>query len=186
MGSDELISNLDEIGGCRGMSREKQNNTPTNTPTQNQFTNSELKQIEEMAKVLCKDCERADPPCDLAKSGRMCDSVGEQAEALYNAGYRKIPTTDWLTKGISEEQIKKEKQEAFEEIAEQLGYRKQEWISVDERLPERNGRYLTRCNIEGQSLVCILYYSKVGGFNEGTITHWMPLPEAPKMKGGAE
>ena len=62
------------------------------------------------------------------------------------------------------------------------GYRKQEWISVDERLPERNGRYLTHCNIEGQSLVCILYYCKVGVFNEGTVTHWMPLPEAPKMK----
>ena len=73
-------------------------------------------------------------------------------------------------------------------VAEHLynaGYRKQsEWISVDERLPERNGRYLTHCNIEGQSLVCILYYSKVGGFNEGAVTHWMPLPEAPKMKGG--
>lgn len=66
------------------------------------------------------------------------------------------------------------------------GYRKQEWISVDEALPERNGRYLTHCNIEGQSLVCILHYCKVGEFNEGTITHWMPLPDAPKMKGGAE
>lgn len=66
------------------------------------------------------------------------------------------------------------------------GYRKQsEWISVEERLPERNGRYLTHCDIEGQSLVCILHYCKVGGFNEGTVTHWMPLPEPPKMKGGA-
>ena len=65
------------------------------------------------------------------------------------------------------------------------GYRKQSgWISVDERLPERNGRYLTHCNIENQSLVCVLYYCKIGGFNEGTVTHWMPLPEAPK--GGAE
>lgn len=65
-----------------------------------------------------------------------------------------------------------------------MGYRKQEWISVEERLPERNGRYLTHCKIEGQSLVCILYYCKVGGFNEGMVTHWMPLPEPPKMKGG--
>lgn len=58
------------------------------------------------------------------------------------------------------------------------------WISVDERLPERNGRYLTHCNIEGQSLVCVLYYNKIGGFNEGTVTHWMPLPEAPKESEG--
>lgn len=54
------------------------------------------------------------------------------------------------------------------------------WISIDERLPERNGRYLTHCNIEGQSLVCVLYYSRIGSFNEGTVTHWMPLPEPPK------
>ena len=66
------------------------------------------------------------------------------------------------------------------------GYRKQKWISVEERLPERNGRYLTHCDVEGQTLVCILYCCKVGGFNEGTVTHWMPLPEPPKMKGGAE
>ncbi len=57
---------------------------------------------------------------------------------------------------------------------------KQEWISVADRLPERNGRYLTHCNIEGQSLVCVLYYSKIGSFNEGTVTHWMPLPKVPK------
>ena len=72
-------------------------------------------------------------------------------------------------------------------IAERLynaGYRKQEWISVEERLPDRNGRYLTHCNVEGQSLVCILYFCKVGGFDEGTVTHWMSLPEAPEMKGG--
>ena len=54
------------------------------------------------------------------------------------------------------------------------------WISVEDRLPERNGRYLTHCNIEGQSLVCVLYYSEIGSFNEGTVTHWMPLPEPPK------
>ena len=63
------------------------------------------------------------------------------------------------------------------------GYNADKWISAEDRLPERNGRYLTHCLIEGQSLVCVLYYLKVGGFNESTVTHWMPLPEAPKMKG---
>ena len=58
------------------------------------------------------------------------------------------------------------------------------WISVAERLPERNGRYLTHCLIEGQSLICILYYCKVGGFNESTVTHWMLLPEPPKESEG--
>ena len=48
------------------------------------------KQIEEMAKMLCEDCARAVAPCSLNRTGRMCISVQEQAEALYNAGYRKI------------------------------------------------------------------------------------------------
>lgn len=55
-----------------------------------------------------------------------------------------------------------------------------EWISVEERLPERNGRYLTHCNVEGQSLVCILYCCNVDGFNESEVTHWMSLPQPPK------
>ena len=66
------------------------------------------------------------------------------------------------------------------------GYRKQEWISINDKLPERNGRYLTHCCVGGRSLVCILYYNKYYGFDEDTVTHWMPLPEPPKMKGGVE
>ena len=50
---------------------------------------SKEKQIEEMAKVLCEDCARDTSPCVLTKTARMCESVKEQAEALYNAGYRK-------------------------------------------------------------------------------------------------
>ena len=61
------------------MSREKQN-TPTNTPTQNQFTNSELKQIEEMARTFCGGCDRC-------LHGNCTDWYN--AEAAYNADYRK-------------------------------------------------------------------------------------------------
>ena len=50
---------------------------------------SKDKHIEEMAKVLCKDCARDALPCSLTITGIMCDAVMEQAEALYNAGYRK-------------------------------------------------------------------------------------------------
>ena len=77
----------------------------------------------------------------------------------------------------------------------EAGYRKQEWISVDERLPEENGRYLVYVSIrhlvfEGLTMVVIVGYNKTNGFDvvigEETVTHWMPLPEPPKMKGGAE
>lgn len=82
----------------------------------------------------------------------------------------------------------------LENIAIELynaGYRKQEWISVDERLP-----------MYGE-IVLVSAINKITGKHEwfylasydrerkwwngaliGKVTHWMPLPEAPK--GGAE
>ena len=60
------------------------------------------------------------------------------------------------------------------------------WISVKDRLPEHDGRYL--CNVKsfsfkGSFYITMLKYDK-GGFIEGRIytddvTHWMPLPEPP-------
>ena len=61
------------------------------------------------------------------------------------------------------------------------------WIPVTERLPEEDGYYL--CNVRsfafcGSFYTAMLKYDK-GGFIEGHIytddvTHWMPLPPAPK------
>ena len=91
-----------------------------------------------------------------------------------------------------------------------LGYQKQEWISVGERLPEPNVLVLAildepclRLNFPFEEHVLILLRERlpysVGIVEEwrrpfssetinydGRVTHWMPLPEAPKMKGGAE
>ena len=108
---------------------------------------------------------------------------------------------------------------------------KQEWISVEERLPESGVHCILCCDmkrIDGthSQYVCdgylaerwkILahyadddcateyneeddeYYLKAGWYEviknwddynsiviDDTVTHWMPLPEAPKVKGGAE
>ena len=118
---------------------------------------SKEKHIEETAKDICRICrdytlcEKEFKPCVLAK---------REAEALYNANYRK-----------------------------------QEWISVDERLPEENGRYLVCVDIshlafENLTIIAVMEYGKDHGFylydETETVTHWMPLPEAPKMKGGAK
>ena len=77
------------------------------------------------------------------------------------------------------------------------GYHKSEWISVEERLPsedeqrdeyeelvpflvvERDTKYPYRAFYDGNEWGDGLM--KIRG-----ITHWMPLPEPPKMKGGAE
>lgn len=61
-----------------------------------------------------------------------------------------------------------------------------EWISVDERLPESEGKYLV-CTSNGNIGVgnFINYYGtgKHLCFDTWAVTHWMPLPEPPKMKG---
>lgn len=69
-----------------------------------------------------------------------------------------------------------------------IGCRKQrEWIRVEERLPDREGKYLV-CTTNGNIGVgnFIDYYGKGTRlrFDCWAVTHWMPLPEAPK--GGAE
>jgi hypothetical protein len=114
------------------------------------------KQIEEMAKVMCKyyNTEK----CTQCGEYPYC-SIGQQAEDLYNAGYRK-----------------------------QSG-----WISVEDRLPEESGEYLvfgrTFGNKKPQIWICecISIGSVMGWCNNAknpVVEAWMPLPEAPKMKGG--
>lgn len=82
-------------------------------------------------------------------------------------------------------------------VLRHAGYRKQEWISVDERLPEESGIYLVVSNL-GNRLI-LDYSARHKLFNSFdsysteqakgfaiAVTHWMPLPEAPKMKGGTK
>ena len=63
------------------------------------------------------------------------------------------------------------------------GYRKQsEWISVEERLPEREGYYLTS-TIKGVIMIGAFFGYYASGDRpqfKYDVTHWMPLPEAPK------
>lgn len=72
------------------------------------------------------------------------------------------------------------------------------WIPVTERLPEKNGNYIVTACDEGCSYGEGIWYSTVvvvaeyynGAWTwyegsaeydlEGIVTHWMPLPEAPK------
>lgn len=85
------------------------------------------------------------------------------------------------------------------------GFRKQSgWISVEERLPDidpfgkgryggaRSVRVLCACEQkDGRTFVKEGYYEPCGNGNIvwripgsiDSVTHWMPLPEPPKMKG---
>ena len=66
---------------------------------------------------------------------------------------------------------------------------KQEWISVEDRLPDENVRVLVWLQDDAKPFTHIdtdrrLHGKWVRWVTD--ITHWMQLPEPPKMKGGAE
>lgn len=66
------------------------------------------------------------------------------------------------------------------------GYRKQEWISVEDRLPTwKDGKVLIYTT-HGISIAQRTTSERWQGdlAKPKWITHWMPLPEPPKMKGG--
>jgi hypothetical protein len=120
---------------------------------------SKEKQIEEMALELCR-------PRNIVKMihHRTCDNcdtsscdIYELCVDLYNADYRK----------------------------------QSEWISVEERLPQVSSKYICalkdkRGNIwtvpADWSLEMKTWFGEFGEL-KNIVTHWMPLPEAPK--GGA-
>jgi hypothetical protein len=78
-------------------------------------------------------------------------------------------------------------------IAERLydaDCRKQsEWISVEERLPKELTHVII-CDEDGTVGEAFCYkegrFEWIDSEEIAFVTHWMPLPEAPKMKGGAE
>lgn len=60
------------------------------------------------------------------------------------------------------------------------GYRKQEWISVEERLPTwEDGKVLVFTKY-GFSVCERTVNGRWQGKHANWITHWMPLPEPPK------
>ena len=120
------------------------------------------KQIEEMAKIFCG----MKNGCDGCMWDKAHCNERNYAEEIYNAGYRK----------------------------------QSEWISVEERLPDKKeydwvlvNVLLTSENYYGVPQIAELRNGKWWGYDDFPlsevgckVTHWMPLPEAPKMKGGEE
>lgn len=141
-------------------------------------------QIVEMAKIIavqrgydCAARENCDASCIVYK----CHPYA-YAEILYNAGYRKQsePISCGHENGV-------------------------EWISVTERLPENDygkhwkerKHYLVMTEPSGLMRVARFGYKEhlwwvdshdtvMTSVNYAKVTHWMPLPQPPEMKGGAE
>lgn len=63
----------------------------------------------------------------------------------------------------------------------------QEWISVDDKLPEDDSDVLAYLRIGEESRICPANYAKGMWFDcifntpvTESITHWMPIPQPPK------
>ena len=77
------------------------------------------------------------------------------------------------------------------EALHKMGYKQQVWISVEDRLPEKDVRVLvwltegassyTRIDTDRRTDTELYGERWARWFNN--VTHWMPLPEPPKMKG---
>jgi hypothetical protein len=115
------------------------------------------------------------------------------AQKKYDRLYKTFKDAPYLSEGARFLSDAGRELQFYKDIVEILdeGYRKQsEWISVNERLPDTTEKILVYCS-NGEILPA--KYIRVQGlefwFEETyschNITHWMPLPEAPK-KGGAE
>lgn len=61
------------------------------------------------------------------------------------------------------------------------GYKRSEWISVDDRLPESDGKYLV-CTQSEKVFIARFYGGVFCCFSDESrvVTHWMALPELPE------
>lgn len=59
-----------------------------------------------------------------------------------------------------------------------------EWVSVEERLPEEKQRVIVRCERVGTSVGWILWGNWMAdiGPDAGKVTHWMSLPKPPDRR----
>ena len=60
---------------------------------------------------------------------------------------------------------------------------KNDWISVENRLPKKPSKYIVFMpRLTGEGRYAMTYYEN-GEWGVGEkVTHWMPLPESPKEK----
>ena len=80
-------------------------------------------------------------------------------------------------------------------ISKAIPSKQSEWISVEDRLPEPNTHVLIYVFFHNQWQIVKGWHSYCDkkfhiansdypSLTDVPVTHWMPLPEAPKMKGG--
>lgn len=123
----------------------------------------------------CKCSENKYEVSELVKILRCCSNIGYICEECpanldgedCDGRLAKLQAADMLEKLAAEKA------------------KKPEWISVKDRLPEKkNESYLCcvdSCLFPGSQYISIRVFCDDGKWEaNGTVTHWMPLPEPPK------
>lgn len=59
------------------------------------------------------------------------------------------------------------------------------WVSVNDRLPDKEGDYLCYYDHNGNITIRYCYENDAEGFATSGFTHWMELPAPPSNWGGA-
>ncbi len=142
-----------------------------------------IKEIETIAKTLCADFQTE--KCYECPANKHCE-VGLDSCVIYDAGYRK-QNEKYLVKENGDIEPLNKQSEYVTDI--HVG-NKSEWISVDERLPNEKVNCLVHykhayADNDGYWAIGVSFYDGCE-FRIGLaykVTHWMPLPEPPKMKG---
>lgn len=104
---------------------------------------------------------------ELIQSLRMCSKVScPECLKKHTVCYRRR----WMNTAA-------DRLEALEALVDQR------WIPVTERLPEKVGEYLVLSKAGNYSIQWFYINENYKAFlyvENGTITHWMPLPDRPK------
>lgn len=114
------------------------------------------------------------------------------AQKKYDRLFKTFKDAPYLSEGAQFLSDAGRELQFYKDVVEMLdkGYRKQEWFSVDEKLPSESGKYIV-CTKRGNVYQTKFYsYPENKGGHWGqkdkgrSITHWMLLPEAPRSEKG--
>ena len=153
------------------------------------------KQIEEMASIIFSKI-----------NGANFDDVNDAVIALLNAGYRKQSEGEWIS---VEDDLPNEDEDVLIWIGSTKSARIRKGITEEERQKMRNGELPNPkneywCKSQGHTLMArsevytsadvhwnnlVPYCWELDGGNTlfgQEVKYWMPSPNPPKMKGGAE
>lgn len=116
------------------------------------------------------------------KPAPRCPGCGKEMELRWQSYYGGIASMWYVCDCGWRSPDGDDENEAYDKAMQR--YAENPWISVKDELPKEEGKYIV-CTERG-SVYCTRFYK--GGGCEGIfktdinthVTHWMPLPEAPK------